>query len=313
MIIRKHLKLSKVIAVSWKAVLCYGLVATCCFVLYDILDLAYLKLPFGIAGTLGTALAIILAFRNNASYDRWWEARKIWGGIVNYSRTFGRQVTTMLTTQFLDKDLDSEAIFTMKKEMIYRHIAWLNALRIQLRKQDLWEESIKPFVVPTEYDQLMNNKNRATQLVQKQGKKLQTLREKGIIEDFRHMQIDNTLTEFYNLQGKCERIKNTPLARQYDYFPKIFMGLFVLLFPFSVIEPLSNQGVPWLVIPLTMAVGYVFYVIRRIGEFNEDPFENRITDTPMTALCRTIEIDLREMLGETELPPKIESVDGFLF
>jgi len=119
----------------------------------------------------------------------------------------------MLSAKFLESEVATSDIEAMKKQLIYRHIAWLNALRIQLRKQNDWQEAIGDFVDQAEFDQLMRNKNKATQLIQKQGEFLQTLRGLGVIEDFRHMQIDNTLSEFYNLQGKAERIKNTPLAR----------------------------------------------------------------------------------------------------
>lgn len=312
MIVRKNLKLSKILAVSWKALLAYAVIASSVFILHQEAGITFFKIPFAIVGTLGTALAIILAFRNNASYDRWWEARKIWGGIVNYSRTFGRQVTTLVSTQFMDGKKGNTEIKIVQKELIYRHIAWMNALRLQLRKQEEWQD-IAPFLKANEFQWIKHRKNKATQLVQVQGEKLQELRKEGLIEDFRHMQLDNTLTELYNLQGKAERIKNTPLARQYDFFPKIFMALFIFLFPFGLIDILSQQHAAWLVIPLTVSVGYVFYVIRKIGEFNEDPFENRVTDTPMSNLCRTIEIDLREMLKESNLPPKLEPVDGFLF
>lgn len=272
--------------------------------------LGLIHIPFPLVGILSTALAIFLAFRNNSAYDRWWEARKIWGGIVNISRTIGRQATsfTMLSSQ------PEEARTAFAREIVYRHIAWINALRLQLRREDSWDE-IKPFVDSDEFEWLMQRKNVATQLVQKQGLRIAEARQQGLITESRyHEMLDESLTELYDLQGKCERIKNTPLPRQYDYFPRVFMFFFVTLLPSAMMTELMKVDTEWLVIPLTTAVSFMFYVLMRVGEFNEDPFERRHSDTPMTALCRTIEIDMLEQLGEPSdtLPKKLEPVDGIL-
>jgi putative membrane protein len=267
-----------------------------------------IHLPFAVVAMLSTALAIFLAFRNNSAYDRWWEARKIWGGIVNSSRTFGRQVMTL--TSLSEKSTDDVAAF--QKELIYRHIAWINALRLQLRRETTWTE-LEPLIGVEEFKWIMARQNHATQLVQKQGLRIAEGRKEGLIIEARYLEIlDETLTSLYDLQGKAERIKNTPLPRQYDYFPRVFLYLFVTLLPSGMITELVKVDSAWMVIPLSTMVSYVFYVLMRVGEFNEDPFEGRFSDTPMTALCRTIEIDMREQLGETDLPPKLEPVDGIL-
>ena len=257
---------------------------------------------------LATALAIFLAFRNNSAYDRWWEARKIWGGIVNSSRTFGRQVMSLTSLS----ENSAEAISVYQRELFYRHLAWINALRLQLRRESDWS-TVEQFLSSDEYQWLLERQNRATQLVQKQGMRIAEGRQVGLLVEPRYLEIlDETLTSLYDLQGKAERIKNTPLPRQYDYFPRVFLFLFVTLLPSGMITELEKVESTWMVIPLATVVSYVFYVLMRVGEFNEDPFEGRFSDTPMTALCRTIEIDMREQLGETDLPPKLEPVDGIL-
>ncbi len=318
MIVRKHLRWRRVVSKS-RGFLSY-IVALSSFV-YILqraelqraeqghhFDCLLIHLPFGVVAMLATALAIFLAFRNNSAYDRWWEARKIWGGIVNSSRTFGRQVMTLTS---LSQE-PTEAVAAYQKELIYRHIAWINALRLQLRKETTWDE-IKPLLEPEEFDWAMQTQNHATQLVQKQGLRLADGRKQKLIIEARYLEIlDETLTSLYDLQGKAERIKNTPLPRQYDYFPRVFLFLFVTLLPSGMITELKEVDSSWMVIPLATVVSYVFYVLMRVGEFNEDPFEGRFSDTPMTALCRTIEIDMREQLSETDLPPKLEPVDGIL-
>lgn len=313
MIVRKHLRWRRVLSKS-RGFLGYIIgLSSLVYVMHIAEDGGYLgslliHLPFGVVAMLATALAIFLAFRNNSAYDRWWEARKIWGGIVNSSRTFGRQVTTL--TSLSEKSADKVAAF--QKELIYRHIAWINALRMQLRRDTTWEE-IEPLIGPEEFKWVMARQNHATQLVQKQGLRIAEGTRDGFITESRYLEVlDETLTSLYDLQGKAERIKNTPLPRQYDYFPRVFLFLFVTLLPSGMITELEKVDSAWMVVPLATVFSYVFYVLMRVGEFNEDPFESRFSDTPMTALCRTIEIDMREQIGETDLPPKMEPVDGIL-
>jgi putative membrane protein len=313
MIVRKHLRWRRVLNKS-RGFLSYIIILSSLVYLLQraeqghYFELFLIHLPFAVVAMLATALAIFLAFRNNSAYDRWWEARKIWGGIVNSSRTFGRQVMSLTSLS----EQSAESIFAFQRELIYRHIAWINTLRLQLRKQTSWQE-IEPFLNSDEFKWVMERQNHATQLVQKQALRLADGLKNGLVTESRFFEvIDETLTSLYDLQGKAERIKNTPLPRQYDYFPRVFLFLFVTLLPSGMITELEKVGSAWMVIPLATTVAYVFYVLMRVGEFNEDPFENRFSDTPMSALCRTIEIDMREQLGETDLPPKIKPVDGIL-
>lgn len=270
-----------------------------------------IHLPFSLVAAFATALAIFLAFRNNSAYDRWWEARKIWGGIVNTSRTIGRQITSI--TRLSDRPANEVADYC--REIVYRHLAWINALRLQLRRQEKPEDwkAVSQFLAADEFKWLEQRKNRATQLVQKQGERIADGQRDGFLLESRHFEIvDESLTQLYDLQGKAERIKNTPLPRQYDYFPRVFLFLFVSLLPWGMVTELAKLDSTILAIPLAVGVSFMFYVLMRVGEFNEDPFESRIADTPMSALCRTIEIDLREQLGEADLPPKAEPIDGIL-
>ena len=319
MLVRKRLRWQRIVATSSGFLTYIVSWSTTIYVIHwfeergafgDSSLLGLFHIPFPLVGILSTALAIFLAFRNNSAYDRWWEARKIWGGIVNISRTIGRQVTAFAMLS----ERPEEERNAFAREIVYRHIAWMNALRLQLRREESWEE-IEPFVEKSEFDWLMQRRNIATQLVQKQGQRFSEARQQGLITESRyHEMLDESLTVLYDLQGKAERIKNTPLPRQYDYFPRVFMFLFVTLLPSAMMTELMKVDTEWLVIPLTTAVSFMFYVLMRVGEFNEDPFERRHSDTPMTALCRTIEIDLREQLGETSdsIPEKLEPVDGIL-
>jgi putative membrane protein len=138
----------------------------------------------------------------------------------------------------------------------------------------------------------------------------------GTLGGFDSFQMEGQLLALANAQGGCERIKNTPLPRQYDYFTRLFIGLFSALLPFGLLSFFQSETLAvyaWLVIPLAAIISGMFIIMERTGAANEDPFENRITDVPLTALCNTIERDLREMLGETDLPPKLEPQNGYLF
>jgi putative membrane protein len=272
-------------------------------------------IPLALIGTLGTALAILLGFRNSAAYDRWWEARKIWGGIVNDSRTWGRQALTLVSLYFTNDGASGEDLKKVQKTLIYRHIAWINALRLQLRGQMEaadWETSVKPFLDQEEYRWLHPKKNRATQLIRKQGEVLQELFENGFIDDFRNIQLDNTLTSFYTLQGKAERIKSTPMVKPYHTWSRLFLNIFIFFLPFGLIPVFDQSNAAWLVFPVTMIMSWIFFVIYMFGEILGEPFENGQQDTPLTAICNTIEIDLRDMLDEPELPEKLNPVDGIL-
>ncbi len=312
MIVRENLRWDIILRSSYKFIIYSFCAAALAYFIRYVMLYEKAQIPLGVISTLGTALAISVGFRNNVSYDRWWEARIIWGGIVNNSRSFARQVLTLGTLQHAKETVAEIDLKPIQRELIYRHLAWINTLRLQLRKQETWSD-IQPFISQTEFHYILQTKNKATQLIRIQAERIRDAHLLGIFDGFRHIQLDNTMNEFYNLQGAAERIKNTPLARQYSYFTKVFIYIFTFLFPFSTLPDYISYGAPLWVFPLTVIIGWVFFVLHRIGVYNEDPFENRITDTPMTALCRTIEIDLREMLGETDLPPKLEPVGGFLY
>ena len=305
------MSLGVILAFSWKNLLIFAITATVVCVGYLYYEIKEFAIPFLPLGTLGTAVAILLGFRNNSAYDRFWEARKIWGGVVNTSRTFARQITTFATIQFANDQVTEEQVKQFSKEMVYRHLAWVNALRLHLRREDLLNETcwyeLSNFISQEELAEINSRQNKPTHLNQRQGERLQYARSVGLIDDFRHMELNRLLNTMYDLQGKCERIKNTPLPRQYAFFTKTFVWIFVSLLPFGFVSTLG-----WMTIPLSMLVSWIFTVLEQVGHYTEDPFSNGINDVPMTSMCRSIEIDLREQLKETKLPKPLNAVDGIL-
>ncbi|MEO1654925.1 MAG: bestrophin family ion channel [Bacteroidota bacterium] len=303
-----------------------------------------LAIPWLPISVIGTAVAFYAGFKNNQAYSRMWEARKIWGAIVNESRTWGMMVDAYVSNLFTENKVSEAELQAIKKRIIYRHIAWLYAHRSQLLVPTSWEHinqggftaksarfyqkkfgigllddeltrtELKLFLPKEEHDRLIAHVNTATQIINEQSRELAQLRERNLIDDFRHMEMVNVLRSFYTQQGKNERIKKFPLPRQYANMSRYFVGIFILLLPFSMIPELLkvDEWGLWLSIPITALVAWVYVMMEVIGDYSENPFQGMANDIPMMSLCRVIEIDLREMLGEKELPPAVEEKDGVL-
>ncbi len=269
------------------------------------------QIPMAIIATLGTALAIILGFRNGSAYERWWEARKVWGGIVNDSRTYARQVLSMVNLDHAtdDKSLNVNEI---QSDILNTHISFINALRLQLRENsnvDEWDQKVFNNLNEETLRIIQEKSNKATQLLIQQGKKLEDCLNAGLINDFQHMNMDNTLTRFSELQGKSERIKNTPFPKAYELFNRILLDLFIIFLPFSLLPIFKDMNGWWPVFPVTVMISWVFYGIHKMGLLMAKPFENFRWDVPLDAICNTIEIDLLEAAEANEIPDKLLPTD----
>jgi len=252
----------------------------------------------------GTVLSIILAFRTNEAYNRWWEARTLWGGMVNSSRSFAREILVYLNssnTIFSSEELERE-----KKSFIYRHLAYINSLRMHLRQQDIGDK-LKPYLAKSEHLELAFFKNIPTQLNVKQSKRLKEIYKEEKLNGFEYVQLNNTLNAHLDIQGSCERIKFTIFPRLYAYYTTSFTWAFSTVLIISLIDEFD-----WQTLLIRALVAYVFLVVNQLGAQLKNPFENKASDTPMTSLCRTIEIDLKQMLGEKDLPKPLEPENGIL-
>lgn len=263
-----------------------------------------ITLPVVPVTILGGALAIFLGFRNNSAYDRWWEARKIWGGIVNASRTFGIMVCTFSSSTFSKGKVGEKEIDEWRKDSIHRHIGWLYALIMHLRNHNHWSE-LEKYLSEKEIEEVKKLHNKPTQILRIQSEKIQEAYEKNIIEDFRHMELANVIKEFYNLQGMAERIKGTIFPYYYNYFTGVFLWLFVICLPFSLAPEMQ-----WGAIPMSLAISFVFTILEKSGAVTEDPFEGRAADTPINTITRNIEIDLLEMIQSETVPAPVEPKTG---
>ena len=261
-------------------------------------------LPVVPVSILGGALAIFLGFRNNSAYDRWWEARKIWGGIVNASRAFATFVISFSSPEFSKGKISDAEIKKWREDLVHRHLAWLYALKMHLRKLNYWEH-LERYLDEKEVEVLRKFHNKPTQLLHTQSMKLQEAYDKGIIEDFRHMELAGMIKELVRLQGMTERIKGTIFPYYYNYFTVVFLWLFIVCLPFALVPEMG-----WAAIPMSIAISFVFRILEKAGATTEDPFEGRASDTPISTITRNIEIDLLEMLRSKTIPAPEEPKTG---
>jgi len=322
-----HYKLSEFLFWTRRDIYVLTLLAAFPTVLYQVFELKWIAIPWVPVALIGTAAAFIVGFKNTQTYNRLWEARQIWGAIVNTSRTWG----------IMSKDF----IVTDKQEIdkiIYRHCAWLTALRFQLRKPQSWENSnksynmeyrnyykvpewdgkledeLKKYLSEEELQYVISKKNRATQLIALQSKHLKLLKAGGKLDHYEYVEMERRLADLFDHQGRCERIKNFPYPRQFASINLFFVRLLVLMLPFGMLNEFEKLGevYVWLTIPFSVIVSWVFTSMEKVGEATENPFEGGANDIPMAALCRTIEIDLRDMLNESSIPEPLTPVNNIL-
>jgi putative membrane protein len=333
MYIARNLSLSFIIRFAWKPLLTFFIYASILTCLYEFGGFTFIAIPFAPIGLVGTAVAFYVGFKNNSSYERLWEARKIWGAIVNLSRTF----TVFVLDYFkVSDEMDYDSLKEHRRIMIYRHIAYINSIRIELRSRKVWEnkndpffnivsedtpfhhqnhlEEIKQFLHDDEAEFLYNKSSTSTHILRKQSEHILHLLNMGCIDTLKQIELGNIIKDLYDQQGACERIKNYPFPRQYAFFSELFVWILAIVLPFGLIGELDKLGAPfvWLTIPLSVIISWIFNVMEIVGDKSENPFEKGINDIPMTAICRNIEIDLREMLGEKDIPGRIFPVKNII-
>jgi putative membrane protein len=318
MYVRNNLRFSVVWRFAWRGLVIFTLYDLLICILYGPLNFHWLDIPWQPVATLGTAVAFYIGFKSNGSYDRFWEGRQLWGTIVNVSRTWAVRVFDYVADPVAPNDhADSPALRALHRRLIYRQIAWCNALRLHLRRQtaERWDQEVAPLLDPTEAAAFRVLSNPPTHLLRRQSIELRELSHQGLLSEFRHVALMETIQDLFNAQGGCERIKNTPFPRQYAFFSFLFVWVFAAVLPLGLVEEFNRMGAHnlWLMVPFAALVSWVFNTIEVVGHMSENPFDNQMNDVPMTAICRSIEIDLRELLLETELPLRIEPVDDVLF
>lgn len=297
--------------------------------LYLIFEWKWIALPWLPIALVGTAVSFIIGFKNNASYNRAWEARRIWGSIINSSRSLLSAIINYI---------EYAEIPAEEKQQIYlrtvnRQVAWLTALRYQLREPKQWEsankwynaefkknnysidehtypitEVLKAYLSDEEFDYTMLQHNKPAQILAFHSKEIAALQHFDLINTFQQVDLQNIVKELYDHQGGSERIKNFPYPRQYATLNLFFIRLFTFLLPFGMLhqfEDLLGTEYIWLTIPFAVLIGWVFTTMEKMGEASENPFEGSNNDIPITQISRNIEIDLLEMIRQPHnLKPK---------
>lgn len=303
-------------------------------ILYQIAGIKWLAIPWTVVALLGTATAFIVGFKNTQTYNRTWEARQIWGSILNSSRAFGT-----MSRDFLNNS-------DTTKELIYRHFAWLTALRYAMRDSRVWETTnksynseykqfysipekettleveLEKYISANELNYILTTKNKATQLMSLQSKTIRKIFDSKEIDGYQFVEMQRMVKDFYEQQGRSERIKNFPYPRQFATINAFFIKLFCILLPFGMLKEFDklNDGMEgimkgnmvWLVVPFSVLISWVFTSLEQVGESTENPFEGSANDVPISQISRAIEIELREMLGETNLPPALQPKNNII-
>lgn len=250
-----------------------------------------ISLPLNIPALLGTAVSLLLAFRTSQSYERWWEARTVWGAIVNDSRSFIR-----LVVQFIPAEEDK-----VIKDFAERQIIWTYALGESLRKIP-FTERVQQYLDKNHVHAV----NIPNALLDAHSRQLKDIAASKDLTDFQQMQLNDMITRLCDSMGKCERLKNTVFPRSYSILVHILIYVFAAILPFGLDD--SQLVVE---IAVTFLIPIMFIAIEKTSIIMQDPFENGPVDTPMTSLAQTIEINIRQMIDEKDIPLKKENTSYY--
>ncbi|MDC8011339.1 bestrophin family protein [Tahibacter soli] len=293
--------------------------------LHEFLGLKWLIVPWGVVFLLGTTVALSAGFKNLQTYNRMQDAQQVWSSIVSASRTWG----------ILCRDLvpDREGA----REFAWRHLAWLAALRHRMRRVMPWETANRAanaeymrgravpereasleselgrYLSPDELAQVLTAGNPALQVLALQSRQAQSLLAQGALAAGAFADLTGRLREFQELQGRCERIKHFPYPRQHAFINSLFVGILCVLLPFGIVGEFERLNaladgwtrgyMIWFSVPLSLLITWMYTSLDRVGESTENPFEGSANDVPITQMSRDIEADLRQILGESSLPP----------
>jgi putative membrane protein len=266
----------------------------------------WLALPDVPLSIFGGVIGVIAGFRNASAYARWWEARIIWGAIVNSSRSFAREVLSMIGAHEECHAVECE-LGEVRRKLLKLQIAYVHTLRNQLRGQSPWPELVG-LISDEEIERLRTENNVPLAIQQYIASIIARCNQRGWIDNVGWVNLDRTLSTLMDCQGASERIKNTPMPRHYDLFIRLFVNIYCMLLPLGMVASLGL----WTPIGSTL-VGFIFLALDQIGRDLETPFENSRYDVSLTAISRTIEINLKQMIGEDDIPEALAPVAGILW
>jgi len=301
------------LSVIWKRVFAATVIAVAVTVVHEYrgtFDIDLTPLPFSL---IGLALSIFLGFRNNTGYDRFWEGRKLWGRMVNVSRSLTRQLLTLVGPRMIEAKAEhtldgaeQAELADIRRRLVYAHIAYVHCFRQHLRGQDELDE-LRELLEPELLASLEAELNRPVAISQWIGEQLRALYDRGWIHPQHLPVLEASLTEITTVQGACERIKSTPIPTSYTVLIHRIVALYCVGLPFGIVSSVHMMT------PIVAAiVAYAFYGLDAVGTEIEDPFGFDPNDLPLSGLSRMIEVNLRQRLGERSVPALLEPVDGIV-
>ena len=297
MLLRKNIPFKYVfgqIRLELAIVTLYGVTIELLEIIYRSITSHDLSIPMTVPTVLGTIISLLLAFRSNLSYDRWWEARIVWGAIVNDSRTLARQIVSLIEGD------DENGIRKFKRKFLLRQIAWNFALAKTLRN-GIPLPYIEKFLSTEEFEYVAKFDNVPNALLNLHARDLKIALRNGWLNRFQQVEIDGTLTRLCDAMGKCERIKKTVFPSTYSMYIHFALWVFTLLLPFALVDLFG-----FIMVPVLIVISACFFLIEKMAIHLQDPFENKPTDIPVLTISRTIERDLKQLLEEKEVPIEME-------
>ncbi|WP_430391920.1 bestrophin family protein [Dyella sp. 20L07] len=285
-----------IVPAIWKRVVGMMVLAVLVVLVEQRLPRTGIELGAGPLTLMGLTLAIFLGFRNNVAYERWWEARTLWGELLIVVRNLARQTLSM------PDDLPREE----QRRYVHRLIAYAHALRHLLRGSPA-QEDLARWLPAAEVEAILKTRNPPSALLGMIGNSYAQLRREGRLDSILLANIDAQLTRMSYVLGGCERIQGTPIPFAYILLLHRTVYIYCLLLPFCLVG-----SVGW-VTPLVVGVlSYTFFGLDALGDQIENPFDRLPNDLALDAMCRNIEISLGELMGDTELPEPLQPVDGVL-
>jgi putative membrane protein len=292
-------------------------------VLHEVVGWTFLEIPFAIIFLLGTTVALSVGFKNLQTYNRMQDAQAVWTSIASTSRAWGSASRDLV----VDPDI--------VRRLVNRHLAWLAAVRHEMRERKPWESQDKAYNVeyqhkyevrereeslasellrylpPEEVAQVEVARNKPWRVLALQGADIKRLVDAGAITPAVFNEFFRWLREFADLHGKTQRIKEFPYPRQHAFINTTFVRILCVLLPFGMLSEFHRLAdamndttglMIWLVVPLSLLISWMYTSLDQVSETTENPFEGGANDVPITQLCEDVELDLREALGEIGLP-----------
>jgi putative membrane protein len=306
MIVEKRISFTRLVRLIWLELL--GILAVSALPVVSLIyfDLGDYAINASIPLVIGTAIAIFLGFRTNSAYERWWEARKLWGAIIADSRSLVRLCNAFIGSASPEQDdIDRAAV----QQICYRQIAWAQILNFRLKDLSVAAE-VSRLLDERDQEALTLSRDPNLTLLARHSKSVQEQLRRGRLDTRQVVLIEQTISRLTDHYGGCQRIKTTVFPTHYSYFTRVFIWIFITLLAFSL--P-AHENANYSLIPAIFLIGWVFFMVEGIGSYMQDPFINNRNVIPMESLSRMIEIDLREAIGETELPQPIKPVDGAIY